>query len=219
MRMISASLSVSVGLLLLGWAGPSAASFQDCCHPSAVKTTSSQTNHVAGVKPMPARTTDEVREEFNASSDKVRIVALLSPTCTGCRSGHGVVGQVLKKFSSPNLQAILVWEPMRDGDSPVAATQQAATVRDARIWQGWNENRNIGKLFGDTLNLHDIAWDVYLVYRPGITWAEQQPPPPTFWMHQLAGVDPNLLLCENPGRLGAEVGKLLEQPSGVPHGN
>jgi hypothetical protein len=155
--------------------------------------------------------TDTVRKAFNASSDKVRIVALLSPTCPGCRSGHGVVGQVLKKFPSPKLQAIMVWEPMRDGDSPVAATRQASTIRDARITQGWNENKNVGRLFGETLDLHDIAWDVYLVYQPGIKWEAQQPPSPTFWMHQLQGADPKLLLCENPTRLNVEVGKLLEQ--------
>ncbi|MGH9711845.1 MAG: hypothetical protein ACRD5M_00905 [Candidatus Acidiferrales bacterium] len=100
---------------------------------------------------------------------------------------------------------------MRDGDSLAAATQQADSVRDTRIIQGWNENKSLGKLFGDTLDLHDIAWDVYLVYKPGIKWEAQQPPQPTFWMHQLQGVDPNLLLCENPTRLSAEVGKLLQQ--------
>jgi hypothetical protein len=109
------------------------------------------------------------------------------------------------------LQAILVWEPMRDGDSPMDATEQAATFRDPRITQGWNENRNIGQLFGETLGLHDIAWDVYLVYKPGMKWEAQQPPHPTFWMHQLEGADPKLLLCENPTRLSAEVGKLLNE--------
>ena len=78
-----------------------------------------------------------------------------------------------------------------------------------RIKQGWNEDKNVGKLFGETLDLHDIAWDVYLVYKPGIKWETQQPPHPTFWMHQLEGADPKLLLCENPTRLSEEVGKLM----------
>jgi hypothetical protein len=154
---------------------------------------------------------EDVRKEFNASSDKVRIVALLSPTCPACRSGHSVVAQTLKKFSSAKLQAILVWEPMREGDSAAAAAQQAEAVHDPRIVQGWSENKGLGKLFGDTLDLHEIAWDVYLVYKPGIKWEAEQPPHPTFWMHQLQGADPNLLLCENPTRLSAEVGKLLGQ--------
>ncbi len=180
---------------------------QDCCHRSPAKSPAPTVTSAA----MASFTTDDVRKEFNSSSEKVRVVALLSPTCPGCQSGHAVVSRVLKKFPSPKLQAILIWEPMRDGDSLAAATQQADSVRDTRIIQGWNENKSLGKLFGDTLDLHDIAWDVYLVYKPGIKWEAQQPPQPTFWMHQLQGVDPNLLLCENPTRLSAEVGKLLQQ--------
>ncbi|SRR6266704_2869660 len=64
---------------------------------------------------------------------------------------------------------------------------------------------------GRLLDLHQIAWDVYLVYKPGIKWEGPQPPRPTFWMHQLEGADRKLLLCENPTRLNSEVGKLLEQ--------
>jgi len=62
--------------------------------------------------------------------------------------------------------------------------------------------------FGETLDLHDIAWDVYLIYKPGIKWEAQQPPRPTFWMHQLQGVDPKLLCAKTQLAL---VGKLLEQ--------
>jgi len=154
---------------------------------------------------------EDVRKEFNASSQKVRVVALLSPTCPDCQSGHGVVGRVLKKFPSLQLKAILVWEPMRDGDNASSATQQSETVQDIRISQGWDGGQNLGKLFGQTLDLHQIAWDVYLVYKPGIKWEGPQPPRPTFWMHQLEGADPKLLLCENPTRLNVEVGKLLAQ--------
>jgi hypothetical protein len=42
-------------------------------------------------------------------------------------------------------------------------------------------------------------------------WEGPQPPRPTFWMHQLEGADPKLLICENPTRLNVEVGKLVEQ--------
>jgi len=163
------------------------------------------------LEPMSSLNADLVRRAFNASSDKVRIVVLLSPTCLHCRSGHGVVGEVLKKFSSSKLQATLIWEPMRERDSPVSAARQALTVQDARISQGWNENKEVGKLFAETLKLHDIAWDVYLAYEPGIKWKGPWPPSPTFWMHQLEGVNPDLLLCKNPTRLEVEVGKLLHE--------
>lgn len=214
MRTIHLSLFAIVGLLL-GWAGPSRA--QEC-DQSCAKAAHSKASLITRVKAMSATTTDAVRDEFNASSDKVRIVALLSPSCPGCQSGHAVVGRVLKKFSSPELQAILVWEPMRSDDSPVAATGQAETLRDTRIWQGWNGNKSVGDLFGRTLDLHGTAWDVYLVYEPGIKWETKSPPRPTFWMHQLQGVDPKLLLCADPTRLSAEVAKLLHQHPNVTHG-
>lgn len=200
-----------VAIVFVAWTGIWSAASQDCCHRSSTST--GQPGPVASnvTAAMSSVDTDAVRKEFNTSSDKVRIIALLSPTCPGCRSGHGVVGQVLKRFSSPQLKAILVWESMREGDNPAAATEQAETVRDPRITQGWNESRNVGKLFGETLDLHDIAWDVYLVYKPGIKWEAQQPPRPTFWMHQLEDADSKLLLCENPTRINVEVGKLLEQ--------
>ncbi|HEV2299451.1 MAG TPA: hypothetical protein VGR72_13155 [Candidatus Acidoferrales bacterium] len=229
MRIVYPVLPVAVGLLMLGWAGPSRA--QDCdqeCarapHPKTVpaictKPADSKTRPVTGVEAMPATTTDAVRDEFNASSDKIRIVALLSPMCPGCQSGHAVVGRILRKFSSPELQAILVWEPMRGDDSPEAATEQAGQVRDARIWQGWNGNKNVGDLLGKTLDIHDIAWDVYLIYKPGIKWEGQEPPRPTFWMHQLEGLDPKLLLCVDPTRLSAEVAKLLDHSKEGPHGD
>jgi hypothetical protein len=190
------------------WTARSAA--QSCCH-SAAKDAPNVAASDNAAAPMRSVSTDAVRKEFNASSDKVRIVALLSPTCPDCQSGHAVVGRVLKKFSSADLQTILVWEPMREGDSPVAATHEADTLRDSRITQGWDGRRSIGELFGRTLGLHTVAWDVYLVYKQGIKWEGAQPPAPTFWMHQLEGADPNLLLCANPSQLSTEVGKLLGQ--------
>lgn len=219
MRLAYRSLFTAVGLLILGWAGASRAVSQDCCHPSGAKSMHSGTTPARGMKAMSPVTTDEVREEFNASSDKVRIVALLSPMCPGCQSGHAVVGRILKKFSSPQLHAILVWEPMRSDDSPAAATQQSEKVRDTHIWQGWDGNKKVGDLFGKILDLHATAWDVYLLYKPGIKWEAQQPPRPTFWMHQLAGVDPKLLLCADPTRLSVEVAKLLDHPCEAPHGD
>jgi hypothetical protein len=212
-RSILARSILALAALLLGFASlTQLAVAQECCHASGPRTN----RPASPVEAQPARMSSvsaaELRREFNASSQKVRIVALLSPTCAECQSGHAVVGGIMKKFPSPNLQALLVWEPMRATDSPAAAAEQSATIRDARISRGWNASRDVGKLFGAALDLDEIAWDVYLIYKPGIRWEGEKPPRPTFWMHQLDGADPSLLLCANPSRLGYEVGKLLGQP-------
>jgi hypothetical protein len=196
-------------LLTLGVAVPAAVP-QDCCCASARGNEQRSAPAGASATHFPSLSARDLRGQFNASSQDVRIVALLSPTCAQCQSGHAVVGRILKKFSTPRLRALLVWEPMRETDSPDAAAEQANTLRDRRISQGWDGSLDIGKMFGATLALHQVAWDVYLIYKPGITWEGEQPPPPTFWMHQLDGVDPGLLLCVNPARLGAEVDKLLK---------
>jgi len=195
-------------IAILTFASAPSALSQTCCHTSRRYTDQPTASPAAPLSPLTAA---DLRRQFNACSQKVRIVALLSPTCAECQSGHAVVGRILKKFSSSQLQALLVWEPMRDADSPSTAAEQAGMVQDARISQGWDAVRDVGKLFGATLDLHEIAWDVYLVYKPGITWESEQPPQPTFWMHQLDGEDPNRLLCANPSRLGEEVRKLLGQ--------
>ena len=211
MRKLYILLIAVAAVLTAGRAGVFSAASQDCCHRTLVSSKQPATASSKATSVMSPLGIHAVRKVFNSSSDKVRIVALLSPTCPGCRSGHGGVGQVLKKFSSSRLQAILMWEPMLDGDSPKTATQQADTIHDARITQGWNDGKDVGQLFGATLGLRDIAWDVYLLYKPEITSEAEQPPRPTFWMHQLEGADPSLLLCEDPTRLSAEVGKLLDQ--------
>lgn len=215
--MVAVPLVLGVGMLVtLGVRNTFSAVSRplSCCHSLQVAAARPLASADATVTPIHPLNTWEVREEFNATSDKVRIVALLSPTCPGCEAGHAVVARVLRKFSSPKLQAILVWEPMLQGDSPAAASKQAETVQDSRIFQGWNERKNLGQLFGETLGMHgsdNVAWDVYLLYKPGIKWEGQQPPPPTFYMHQLTELNPKLLLCADPTELSLQVGKLLGQ--------
>src|SRR5260370_117370 len=133
---------------------------------------------------MPSLSGGDARKVFNASSQKVRVVALLSPTCPDCQSGHGVVGRVLKKFPSPKLKAILVWEPMRAGDDATSATQQAEPVQDIRISQGWDGGQNLGRVVGQTLDLHQIAQD-------GAGWGYR-----TYWVLVLGGLaTPRDLAC------------------------
>src|SRR5713226_3425516 len=144
MRKTYPVLLIAAVLLSFGWMRASSAVHQDCCHPSVAKSGRSAALATTPARPMSSLNAEDVRKEFNASSQKVRVVALLSPTCPDCQSGHGVVGRILKKFPSSKLRAILVWGPMRDGDNAAIATQQAESVRDVRIAQGWDGTRELG---------------------------------------------------------------------------
>lgn len=62
-------------------------------------------------------------------------------------------------------------------------------VSDPRIRHYWDEQERLGRFYETSLPTPGTpSWDVYLLYRPGITWTEAAPPTPAFWMHQLGGV-------------------------------
>src|SRR5258708_31230842 len=44
--------------------------------------------------PMTEISVQKLKDEFNRTSDKVRFVSILSPTCPMCQKGHGVVKDV-----------------------------------------------------------------------------------------------------------------------------
>lgn len=62
-------------------------------------------------------------------------------------------------------------------------------VSDPRIRHYWDERERLGTFYETLLPTPGTpSWDVYLLYRPGISWTQSTPPKPTFWMHQLGGV-------------------------------
>jgi mercuric ion binding protein len=160
--------------------------------------------------------TDELRAEFNRASDRVRVVALLSPTCGICQKGQRVVQSVFAKHANDaRLRGFVVWLPMLPSDSKESAGAQAAGFVDGRLMQHWDGERASGNLVAKTLGLKGAAWDVYLLYAPGVKWDGEQPPAPTFWMHQLreeSGADQRA--CLNPAVFDGKVAELLRPARG-----
>jgi len=163
------------------------------------------------VDPMSPITPDALRAAFNNHSDQVRLVAILSPTCPQCIHGHEVIRQLFDRFESTELSAMIAWIPMKPNDSAAAATAQALTFTDERVrLEGWDTDRAIGGAFEKTLGLTRTAWDVYMVYDPGVTWSGALPPAPSYWMHQLTGDSgADQRYCLSPTALAGEIGKRL----------
>ncbi len=153
---------------------------------------------------------DKLREDFNSASRSVRLVALLSPTCPACRYGQGVVRAIFDEFDDENLKGFTVWLPIMEGDSAETARVETEAFGDQRMAWGWDPESPVRGLFTTALSLDKPVWDAYLLYPPGVTWEEAEPPQPTFWMHQLTvdyGVDPRLVL--SPGKISEEVCRIL----------
>lgn len=99
--------------------------------------------------------------------------------------GHGVVRDLFRTAGSDRLRAFLVWIPMVAADTVADAEAEARTFRDPRAVHGWDESRAIGRAVAGALGVEGTAWDVYLAYAAGVRWDGDDPPAPTFWMHQL----------------------------------
>lgn len=156
---------------------------------------------------------NQLKAEFNKAADSLRLVSILSPTCHLCQAGHGVIREIFSESTANKLMGFLVWLPMKGKDTPASASAQSTTWHDERVQlQGWDDGRAIGEQFAKTLKLRSTAWDVYLVYAPGVRWEGDIPPTPSFWMHQLrseSGADQKQ--CLNAGRLKAQVRKMLAE--------
>ena len=97
-----------------------------------------------------------------------------------------------------------------DGDNADSARAESESFADERVEHSWDSDGRFGQLFAKMLNLKGVAWDVHLLYAPGVTWGVEEPPKPAFWMHQLppvTGADGELLF--NPGRFSHELMNLL----------
>ena len=59
-------------------------------------------------------------------------------------------------------------------------------LSDARIKHFYDSNRSVGKTIANSVGWQGhVAWDIYLFYKPTITWT-QTLPKPEYWMHQLS---------------------------------
>ncbi|MCH7565235.1 MAG: hypothetical protein IH968_15595 [Gemmatimonadetes bacterium] len=99
---------------------------------------------------------------------------------------------------------------MMPKDSLERADAEAAPFEDLSVTHVWDPERRVGKLYSKALGLQSTAWDFYFLYPPGVTWDEDEPPDPAFWMHQLpadSGADRDLVLY--PSKFAQELLTLL----------
>ena len=130
---------------------------------------------------------DLLKDRFNADKEKIRFLALLSPTCPlwrdqGARAVHS---NVFQKYPDADVNASIVWIPILDEDTFDAAIPSVKFMSDKRIRHFFDKDQTIGKTIADGIGWSGkIAWDIYLFYGPFAEWVAK-PPKPEYWMHQL----------------------------------
>src|SRR5271167_62373 len=98
----------------------------------------------------------------------------------------------MQRISDPNLRAYIVWLPiLPSGAHEPAARREAERIPDSRAIRFFDAEARVGKVYSSILHLPSglPAWDVYLVFGPEVRW-DDNPPVPTYWMHQLGRAGP-----------------------------
>ena len=93
---------------------------------------------------------------------------------------------VFEGIKSTSMRAYAVWEPILRTDDVRGARKATTILPDDRVQHYWTAGQEVGETFQPALSLKGTpAWDVYLVYSPGVEWKGESPPRPTYFMHQL----------------------------------
>jgi hypothetical protein len=152
------------------------------------------------------------RGAFNRRRDAVRVVELVSPTCPICLDGVSKIQHALFATEpSPNLAGFVVWVPMLGGTA--GNVSDAATLSpDPRVKHYWDASNDLGTAYERILPVAGgPAWDVYMLFAPGVVWEGSEPPRPSFWMHQLAITNaPHLdtkIFADHARRMLATIGR------------
>ena len=65
--------------------------------------------------------------------------------------------------------------------------EAAKLVTGGNATHYWADSGIVGKLYEQTLGIEGhYAWDVWMIYKPGVRWTSELPPKPDFAMHQLS---------------------------------
>jgi hypothetical protein len=135
-------------------------------------------------------TFDELRSAFNADRGKVRLLAVLSPSCQQCVVNAAIVQRtVLQKIGDERLHAYVVWLPILDDDSRAAAARAGAVLHDPRAVQMWAAEPGLRDVLRGPLAVQREVWDVVLVYGPEAVWEGETPPPPAYLSHMWEDLD------------------------------
>ena len=114
---------------------------------------------------------------------------------------------MLSRIPSSRLSAFIVWVPQLFGTQP-DAVRASRLIDDARTVHYWDGSDVTGIEFGRVLPTPSAAWDVYLLYPPGIRWTGQLPPRPAYWMQQLGLTNAPYL---DTATLAGQIRRLLAQ--------
>lgn len=133
---------------------------------------------------------NQLRDHFNADSNLVRVVLMMSPSCPHCRAGAAAIEQVFEDSSASPMRIYAVWMHVTHGDRQMPNSLVLAEMPDARARQYWDPYRLLSKAMvrdfpaESTIAMADttggpvpLFWNFVALWRPGTLWKERVPLP------------------------------------------
>ena len=138
----------------------------------------------------------QLRSDFNAMTDKVRLVFISGPSCGICLRGMDDLNEsiVASLQGDPRIHTLVVYVPTLGAEEKHVAAA-VPLMQGPRINHYWDKEGDSGLEFQQALGIPMYAWDVWMIYEPGARWEPGAvPPAPAFWQHQLPSLPKNQLL-------------------------
>ena len=134
---------------------------------------------------MPLPDLQNLQLPFQMNAQSAQVVAVLSPTSPQYWHSIEVIQDIFAQTPTPDLKGHIVWAPMLLSDTPQAAYEQSAHLRDRRLHHYWDTHKVLSAFFSTLLGLTTSPiGNIYLVFAPCTAWQAEAGPRPTFWMHQ-----------------------------------
>jgi hypothetical protein len=90
----------------------------------------------------------------------------------------------LAKDGSADVAVYVVWSSQVGGKEQ-HVDKAAQRVPDPRARHYWDDGQLVGNAFRPVLKTPEAAWDVWMLFAPGVRWEGETPPQPAWWEHQL----------------------------------
>lgn len=135
----------------------------------------------------------KLKADFNAMSDKLRLLFISGPSCGICLRGTNDLNEAIvgSLQNDARVHTFVVYVPTLGAEEKHVAAA-VPLMEGPRVSHYWDPEGRSGLELKETLGIDLYAWDVWLMYEPGVRWeAGDTPPVPSFWQHQLPGLPAN----------------------------
>jgi len=128
----------------------------------------------------------QLKDDFNTNSGRVRLVFLSGPTCGICLRGMADLNdQFIAAGQNDDRFVTFVVHVPTMGAKEHHAADSIPLLDGPRVHHYWEESGIIGQHYSEVMDVAMYVWDFWAIYGPDAVWDGVLPPVPDYYEHQL----------------------------------